>query len=234
MKGYSYMKKGKTKVLLLHEIFTPYRVSLFNEIASFEDLEFNVFYLTKSKDTKKEWDDLKLSTNFRSKTLKGLHIRPTYERFIHINHTLLFELIKFNPDLLIIPGFNVASMQALLYAKLFKKPTIVWSEPTKYTEAHVSGFRLFLRKFMFRYMNAAITPGQLGKEYLQSLGDNRNEREINIAFQSVDTEYYYNAMENFKKDETIVEFKKQVLSKKYIIYRSNNRTQRDLGNAQGL
>lgn len=208
------MKKKPIKVLILHEIFTPYRIPLFNQIASLEWLDLSVYYLAASTVNKIEWKNLKFNTLFKSKTLKSIKVRANYERFIHINYTLFYSLIRLDPDIIILPGFNIASMQALLYAKLFSKPTIVWSEPTKYTEIDISVFRLFLRKLMFKYIDAAITPGQLAKEYLLSLsGDNRREKDIYKAFQSVDTDYYNDVMRKYKKDEAVKNFKSKYCQK---------------------
>jgi len=195
------------KVLLLQEILPPYRVGLFNEIAKNRDIDLYLYLLAKGTPDKLEWYNFKYEKFFNLKILKGIHISAPGSRFIHINYNLLIEVAKLKPDLICFGGFNLSSLQLILYAKILNVPTILWSESTKFTEFKISFMRKILRKFILKNVNSIISSGKLATEYLNMLNNSPIKQSIYLGYNAVDNDYYYNYIDKIKDKINIIKNK---------------------------
>lgn len=116
--------KGK-RVFFLHNVISPYRLPVFEEINKVVDLEVN-FCITKTSDRK--WGTSLGGYSFKHRVLKSLRFGP----FI-LNPTLLSVLLTHSYDIYLVGDFPETALSTFLtimIAKLRRKPVVLWSETT--------------------------------------------------------------------------------------------------------
>jgi glycosyltransferase involved in cell wall biosynthesis len=119
-----------TRVLLISEIPTPYRLPLFARIAAHPEIELEVLFCA-AEQPDRPW---RLPTNrgFRFRVLRGLSLRfgRRSDTFVYeINPGIVARLARGGFDVLVISGYSVFAEQvALAWARLRRIPYIVVSE----------------------------------------------------------------------------------------------------------
>ena len=114
---------SKPKVCIIHNIISPYRLSLFEELNKNVDLTI-IFCKDITKD--RVWNFNLRQYTFKYKILKGFSIGP-----IIINFNIFLELIKTKFDIVIInsdPDVAFSNLIILIFAKVYRKKIILWSE----------------------------------------------------------------------------------------------------------
>jgi glycosyltransferase involved in cell wall biosynthesis len=128
-------------VLLNSEIF-PYRIQLFRELANSQAIRLLVLY-SAAYSSDRKWRINPALLDFPHRILPGFALRLpkkdySEKRNIYFNPTLFLELLRFRPDILIGYEYSVPAMTALLYAQLFRRPYILWTDCTPHTERHLT------------------------------------------------------------------------------------------------
>ncbi len=106
---------------------------------------------------------------FKTIILKGLTFKAR-NGFFYLQPDLVFALWKVRPDIVINSSFNLNTLLGSLYAKLFRKPSLIWSEATCFSERKQSFARRWFRKKLVRLNDAYLPSGIEAKEFLLSLG----------------------------------------------------------------
>jgi len=191
----------KTKIALIHNIITPYIVPLFNRLASMPQIDLYVYFMAASEKNR-EWIT-KLSGQFKYKVLPGLSFNFFAKDLFayHINPSIIWELIRNNYDIILSAGYASFTNQiAFFYAKICRKPFILWSGSTINESSLLRKVSLPLIKFMVKHSDVLIAYGTRAREYLIHLGASPDK--IFIAYNTVDTDF-------FKQQTTVLKIKKQ-------------------------
>jgi len=102
-------------------------------------------------------------------TMKGLNVALSYGSSLSVSFGLLPALVRDKPDVVICNGFSLSAVQVYVYARVFKKRYIVWSEGTEITDLSAGALRKCFRRLLARHADAFIDAGTLSREYVQSL-----------------------------------------------------------------
>ena len=113
----------KLSVFFLHNVVSPYRLPVFEEINKSVDLDVN-FCIGRTSDRK--WNIDLHGYSFKYRILKSWRIGP----FI-VNPNLLSVLLQTSHDVYLVGDFPetaVSTFITVLVAKLRRKPVVLWSE----------------------------------------------------------------------------------------------------------
>lgn len=167
---------NKTRVLLLHNVVAPYRLPLFEELGSGFELEV-FFCKTGTKDRK--WKGSLENYSFKNRVLPEFDLGPFF-----VNYTLPFELLTRRYDLYLAgenPENVLSTFAVLLFARLFGKPIVIWSEAinTDYSRKEATktvvrkafgGFVRLYRKLLYFQADAFVAYSRKAKELLVDSG----------------------------------------------------------------
>lgn len=158
------------KVALLVNIPAPYRVPVYDRIADRLGHDFKVIYMAELESNRK-WKvpDLKHDHVF----LKGFTVsRGT--RHVHVRFGVLWQLLRFRPDVVVTAGFNPPMLMGWLYSVLFRKRHVPMSDAWVGSEANLSGLHRVIRKWVFGTSRAFIGASQQTLELFKSYGVHQN------------------------------------------------------------
>ena len=174
--------KNNNKIIAATNIISPYRIPMFNQLGQKYGRKFKVIF-AKEKDHYRQWKlEQRDKIKFNFSVLNGRSIKlKNWE--IHLSLSLLPQLIKESPAIVISGGFSFLTIFSWLYSKIFNKKFIIWSAETIQTAKYYSKLRHVLRKFLVRQADGFVASGSLAKEYLLSLG--AKEYKIFLAYYSI-------------------------------------------------
>jgi glycosyltransferase involved in cell wall biosynthesis len=185
----------KHKVALIHNIISPYRVPLFEELAKQESLELFVYYCS-IKDTNRKWDVIN-SDKYHYKVLPGLKLEFK-DMVYNLNLTILLELATTKYDVIIISGCTDFTMQvAFLFSKIKNIPVILWSEATESAQSPLGKLMNHLTDAIIKKSDALIVPGSLSREFHIKRGANPGK--IYIAPNIINNNWYINQSNKYRK-----------------------------------
>jgi len=200
----------KKKVILLTNIISPYRIPLFNYISKNGGFSFRVIALAKTEKNR-EWKIAKEKIHFDYKILPGWHLF-FYSRMrkiaTHLNWGVFTNLIRYNPDVVVIGGYNnLASWQALLYCKIWRKECILWNETTLLSASHIQGIYGLIKKVIIQGVGKYIACGKKAKEYLEYFG--ASPERIYISIDTVDVHLFYKMASRYRGSKNFLEERKR-------------------------
>lgn len=171
---------SKTKLALLTNIISPYRLPLFSVLAD----QFDLLLLHGGREANRDsWSGLEESLpNARVVRAWGCQIRHAKkvngevfdEKFIHLTPGVIWHLLRFRPDAIISNEMGFRSTLALAYGTVFRRPVWISSEGTLHSERNIDPLRKMLRKAFTVWADRWITWGRTSTEYLISLGVKRD------------------------------------------------------------
>ncbi len=176
------------RVALITTIISPYRIPVFNVIARKLEREFKVFFFSemgKHRSWKIQYEKIK----FTYEVLQGFCFGKNKDFPVFFNPLIFKKLKGFNPDVVIIGGYNhPSSILTLFYSRIFGKRLILWCESNKYDSRLYSKWRESYKKWFIRNCTEFIVPGTASFEYLISYGVFPDK--IWIAPNAVDNEFF--------------------------------------------
>src|SRR3954462_12363662 len=180
------------RVALVTEIPAPFRTPIFNALAARDDVELQVLFLA-AQDPRRSyvvrWGEL----DFAYEVLPGKQVQRG-GRWIVLTRGLVRALRRFDPDVVIVGGWNQpASWEALAWAAregraLKRRPLVAWVESTARDERSGSRPLEALKRALVRACAGFLVPGRASAEYLAGLG--AGARPIEIAPNAVDTRVF--------------------------------------------
>ena len=185
------------KILIIHNIISPIRVHLFNELNRFyadKGISLKVLFLSES-DKNRNWGKGN-NINFNFEILDNFAVR-IHGKDLHtffINKSIHSVLNNECPDIIISDGWdNFASYAASHWCRKNKKKYILWSGSTKFETSWRRTIFRPLVKYLIGRTSYFLAYGTRAKEYLISLG--AKPESIQILYNTVDIEYF---LENLK------------------------------------
>jgi len=212
----------KLKAIIIQNYLSPYRVSLFKEIASSESIDLMVVLLAPDKPSYPQWNYDFDRLPFRVKSIPGVRLvlSSNEKSQICFNPYLLKFLIDYKPDVIFCTGFGISTILVSFYSLFTKKPMIIWFEGTHITEnkLHFSLIRNIVRKYLAILAGGFVVAGQLSREYITSLLANNIKKPIIISYNCVDSQALYRACQEFKKNASLWRDFRAIFPEKNILF----------------
>lgn len=193
-----------TKILLITNIISPYRIPLFNYFHQARDFNFRVITLAE-KEANREWQIAKEQIKFDYHVLRGLHkFIWSKEIPIHLNWGLWHSLRRYKPDIVITSGYDTpAYWEAFLYCKILKKKYILWNGTTLLSTRSTRGFIGRTKRIIIGRANRYITYGTKAAEYLVYMG--APEERIHVGVNTVDMDWFRESVREIRGRQALQE-----------------------------
>jgi len=158
----------KSRVALIHNIISPYRMPLFVALSNHPSIDLHVYYCARRHKIRR-WEILE-GKGYRYEVMRGLTLEIS--SFIyHINPVIIERILRGKFDFVILGGDNDFTTQiALILAKIKRIPVILWSEGIEGSQSLLGRLAGPFRKWIARSVDAIIVPGTRSREYFLSMG----------------------------------------------------------------
>lgn len=206
------------RVVLIHNIPSPYRLPLFERLARHPAMDFFVYFLA-STTKERKWQP-KLSGSFDYKLLPGFTLGYPGWVFhtFHINPTVIMELLRRPYDVIIIGGFySLAAWVGIVISKVRRKRIILWIGNTLQDEPSLlRRIVLPLTRLLVKFADAFIVYGTRAKEYVMSFGI--PPEKIFIAINVGDVDYFGQESLKLAAQKEAIKNELGIKSNKVILY----------------
>jgi glycosyltransferase involved in cell wall biosynthesis len=160
---------SKRRIALLTEIPAPYRIPLFNALASSPGMKLRVLFLAQ-RDPRREYAVYDREFSFDRSVLRGVGTQLR-GRWIMFNRGTQRELDLFDPDIVLLGGWNQpAFWSGLRWARHHNRPVVLWVESTLHDERSGSVVLERLKRRAVAAASGFLVPGRAAREYVESLG----------------------------------------------------------------
>lgn len=176
-----------TRVVLIHNFLSPYRIPLFEELARRFDLEV---WILGDVGVITEWDVDSADMNFRCRKIAGATIGfGSRYNALMLNYSFPVELAKSKAEVIICNGWDSpAAFYCGLWARFSARPFILWSGSTAAEVSRLRTWTAPLVRWLVRSADGWISDGTRAAEYLGSLG--AVSARISPAFNGIDNDFY--------------------------------------------
>lgn len=206
------------RVLLLHNFLSPYRVPLFEELATRFDLDVWILGDIRSV---RNWPSQHAGAAFRYQMLPRITI-PLGSPYnvILLNHTLPGELDRHRHDVIICCGWDTpAAFYTAWHARRAGVPFILWSGSTL---AEPTWLRMLTSPMVRRLVkgcSAWLAYGSRARDYLVSLGAQRQR--TFLAYNTVETSEFSRACESAMATREALRRQLGITPRNVILYSGN-------------
>lgn len=190
------------EIAVVTNIPNPYRIPLFNELdTQLKNRGIKLSVIFGTRDYKRRKFSLDISScKFDYYFLNSFKISfGNSEKTIFTYKGLLKILKKLQPDKIIIIGFSIGTLKLWVRSFWNKTPIMIWSGSIVNKNRSYSPFRTLFRVIIVKRVSGFIAYGTKTKGYLQTLGVKENN--INIAINTVDTDFFYRRTLLLRKKE---------------------------------
>ena len=178
------------KLLIIHGIWSPYSHARFVAIAkNLKDTELTVFFQNSSVKYRK-WDAKITDSSYHMVFLKNIAIPVSANTaFVcNINYTIYQDIKRYNPDRIIVAGWDsFATLAAIVYAKRHDKEIVLWTDSTIHENSFIRTISMPYVTLIMRFFDGFISGGTAAAEYLRTLGVRRN---IENFYNPVDVDHF--------------------------------------------
>jgi len=187
------------RLVILTEIISPYRIPLFNALATSTELELHVIFLAETDPILRRWNVYKEEIRF------SFQVLPSWRKRIGSNHILLNRgmgraLEYVQPDVILCGGYNyAAAWQALFWARKNRVPFLLWSESHARDMRGNRPYIEFLKKGFLRLCSGFVVPGKAANDYLRGFGI--EQARIFTAVNAVDNSFFSHAAKSARENE---------------------------------
>jgi phosphatidylinositol alpha-1,6-mannosyltransferase len=157
------------KIALLTEIPAPYRIPLFNALATTGGVELEVLFLAE-RDPRRQYPVYEHEFLFRRRVLSGGGL-VARGRWVVFSRGTRRELERFDPEIVLLGGWNQpAFWTGLRWARAHGRPVVLWVESTARDERSGNPLLERLKRRAVAAAAAFLVPGRAAREYVESLG----------------------------------------------------------------
>jgi glycosyltransferase involved in cell wall biosynthesis len=185
----------KKKLVIIHPSPYPVKLPMFDIVCAKTDGV--ILFSSKYSIDHPEWDIDKILSQFRFKYKLILGFRIGR---IDIRPFVFFYLMYYNPEVVVTTEFNLQTVFALIYAKIFHRKILIQSNATSYTGATFPKRRRF-REWLVHRCDGFIANSSETKKYLYELGADPDR--VFISIQTIDVHKWKRSAEIWRdsKDE---------------------------------
>ena len=206
---------NKFKIILLHNIISPYKTLLFNSLEQILGGNLNVLYWAETA-SNREWridtNELKFpfEVMFKGKIDDTSSIKLAIETYKKLN--------LYNPEVVIIGGYDrLACWAALFWAKKHKRKAIVMIE-SHYLDRPRSVIKESVKKLFISRCNAILAAGTRHRDYVIRLGAKSENIFIMRGVGGVNLSLYQTAVLEGRKNKIELCNKLGVPCRNYFLY----------------
>jgi glycosyltransferase involved in cell wall biosynthesis len=208
------------KVAFLNPTMPPRSISLFNRIAKDKKINLLAIYYAVSQKNRK-WlfnSEENEKVNFSYKILQsisfGIGINDYHNTFFSFD--LLKILSKFNPDIVVIPGWSdINSLLALLWTKKNRKKLILRTESTNREKSWRRTLFLPITKFIIANSDLVIGSSKAAADYAKSIVPLANTCFI---YSSFDTVNFSKLVKKYRRSKNSIKRKYKIKQKKVVYF----------------
>jgi glycosyltransferase involved in cell wall biosynthesis len=163
---------GAIRVAILTNERAPYRVPVYNALATRPDLDLTVVYFSR-KEPNREWK-LPPSTHkhhFLEERFVTIGSRMQGERYIHYNPDAWSYLATLRPQVIVTTGYNPTHLLAFAYCQLRGARHVVMTDGTSRSEENLSRVHRWVRAFIYRRSAAYVGASGASLKLLESYGN---------------------------------------------------------------
>ncbi len=185
---------GPVRVLVLTNILPPYRVPLYQRLASMPGLDVRVILLGESEPNR-QWDlDIK-KNDFATQVLPGKSLYFwRWELPVHLKRGLVRALEEQSPDVVLVSGWDQPGYwQAAWWCKRRGVPLVLHCGSTLTSGLHTRTPWMLLRKAMVRMASTYVAYGSRAREHLCYLG--APPERVHVGFNTVDMDAFAAAVQ---------------------------------------
>ena len=174
------------KIWLIQAVIAPYRVRLFEKISRSDGVDFSLILLSTKFKHRPNWKSDHKKMPFRVQPVMGMTFKVSHELQLSLNPFILFKMIRHRPDVIICGGYNLSTLMALVYKKLFGGRYLVWTESIAVTEKHISGLKRRLRKLIIENACCFVDAGELSRRYVESFLPQGHDKRFFRSYNCID------------------------------------------------
>lgn len=159
-------------VLLIHNLPTPYRIELFNQVSALmseRNMHFHVIFQASTTRRRSYWKIPSNEPNFSFEFSKCIRL-GSYLHRLRIPLNPFYEFSKNAPDIIVATGFNLHTVFAFFYTRIKNIPLMVWSG-----EREIKGtgrnLRILVRKCILKYTRCILAYGKATQDFYISKFD---------------------------------------------------------------
>jgi len=197
---------NKKKYVFISNMASPYQVKFCYSLQKYFDAEF--WFYVRRESNRPKWWEIPLGEKCKIMKLSGEFPKIGYYSF-----GLFFDLMRFNPDIIVLGGFMKWHWLILRLAKMFNKKIAVMSEPLRYVKSESdqssslmtkenSGVKLEKIRKLFERADLYFGMGKVAqKQFIEEIGF--PEEKVACGMYPHDIEEYYNhPLREKKKGDT--------------------------------
>ncbi|AJY71798.1 hypothetical protein RW64_20770 [Geobacter sulfurreducens] len=190
----------KTRIALIQNNLSPYRIPLFEKIGQTANVDFTLYLMAPDKPSYPTWKFDFDTLPFRAVVVPGWRIVKRNLVQICINPALLTHLLRERPQAVICCGFSISTLFVTLYHLLTGASMVVWMEATLVTEGAqgLKGLRGLVRRLLARQVAGFVDAGRLSRDYIRSLLPETSDKPIRTSYNCVDTGLLQRDCERFR------------------------------------
>jgi len=183
------------RVAIVTNIPAPYREKVYEIVSQEPNIDLKVFYC-KNIESDRKWHIKKPAYNHTF--LKSYTIKYK-EAHLHFNLTIIKELKKFNPDIVITNGFALPMLLGFFFAYTKNKIHGSFIDGTIQTEKKLSYLHKLLRKYIFSRSKFFLGPSNATIKLFKSYDVDENK--IFKSCLAIDNENFSSKRKGFKDKE---------------------------------
>lgn len=176
------------RLVVLTEIIAPYRIPVFNALATLDEIDLHVIFLSETDPFTRQWRVYEQEMQFSYEVLPSWRKRIGKYNLL-LNHEVANALNRSAPEVIVCGGYNyLASWRALRWAKRNRVQFLLWSESTERDRRNGHFLVESLKRNFFRQCDGFVVPGESARQYLRKFGV--AEQNIFVARNAVDIQLF--------------------------------------------
>lgn len=199
---------NRIRVAIVTNIPAPYREKVYEIVSKEPNIDLKVFYC-KEIESDRKWKIEKPKYNHTY--LRSFTINRG-EMHLHFNFTIIKELKKFNPDIVVTNGFALPMLLAFFYAHSKKKIHGSFIDGTIQTEKKLTYLHKLLRKYIFARSQFFLGPSNATIQLFKSY--DIEEEKIYKSCLAIDNEKFSSKRKKFNYKEFDLLFSGQFIDRK--------------------
>ncbi len=194
------------KVWFIQNVLAPYRVSLFHHIADAPGIDFKLILLSKGMKNLDHWQHDYGSLPFKCEHVTGVSFHTNYDNQISLSPRLSVRLWREKPDVVVVAGFSLATIQTLLNKILIGTRYLIAAEATSYTEqGRSSALRRWLRRKLAVHADGLVHAGADSKQYLEKLVGPNHKADYYCSHNAVENTDFAQRVDEFRENAAAFE-----------------------------
>jgi glycosyltransferase involved in cell wall biosynthesis len=157
----------KHRLVLITEIIAPYRIPVFNQLATRDDIDLHVLFLSETDPSLRQWLVHKEEIRFPYEVLPVFRRRVGKYNLL-INRGMVPALQRADPQAVLCGGYNyLASWQAAYWATRQNIPLLLWIESTGADIRQNNPVVEWMKRRFLHMCRGFVVPGMSSKAYLK-------------------------------------------------------------------